>query len=357
MNRIEKLRQQLAAQNQTSLLVFDQHNITYLSGFYGHAATLLITQQQQFLLTDYRYFEQAKAQAIGFTVICRDRVKQSLASLVAELVKTESIEVLAYEAAHVSVAQWHDFSQTLGTTNTVPTQRVVETLRYTKDTQEIDSIRRAAHIADKALAQLLPLLKEGVTEREMALELEYKMSKLGSECPAFDTILLFGERSALPHGVPGERALKQGDLILCDFGATINGYRSDMTRTYVLGEPSDKQKDIYQTVLNAQTAAISAIKEGVTGEFLNAQSQAILNKSPYAQYQGEGLGHGVGLDLHEFPFIGQVCPHTIEKGCVFTIEPGIYIPGWGGIRIEDDVVLTDNGLEVLNTSPKALLSL
>lgn len=357
MNRIEKLRQHLDEHNQTSFLVFDQHNVTYISGFCGHATTLLITPKKQYLITDYRYFEQAKTQATGFSVICRDRVNQSLENLVTELLNKESIEILAYEAAHVSVAQWQDFSLALGNIKTVATQGIVEALRYVKDSQEIDYIRKAADIADQALAQLLPLLKEGVTERSMALELEYNMSKLGSECPAFDTILLFGERSALPHGVPGERTLKQGDLILCDFGATINGYRSDMTRTYVLGEPSFKQKEIYRTVLKAQAAAISAIKDGVTGEYLNAKSQAILNESPYAQYQGEGLGHGVGLDLHESPFIGKVCRHIIKKGCVITIEPGIYIPDWGGIRIEDDVVLTEQGLEILNNSPKSLLSL
>jgi len=363
MTRLEKLRQQLTARDLSSMLIFEQHNITYLSAFTGHAATVLLTPQQNYLLTDYRYFEQAKSQASEFTVICRDRVKQSLAELIVELLTSEQVSILAYESAHISVSQWQEIKNMLNqdapllADNTQPVLRLVEDLRYIKDESEIGNIAQAADIADQALAQLLPLFQEGVTEREMALELEYRMSQLGSQRPAFDTILLFGERSALPHGVPGNRQLKSGDLILCDFGATINGYRSDMTRTFVFGTPSSQQTEIYNIVLNAQLAAIEAITAGVSGKQLNAQAQAVLNQSRYAQYQGEGLGHGVGLDLHEFPFIGQSCSQTIENGCVITIEPGIYIPKWGGIRIEDDVVLTEQGLKILTQSPKTFTSL
>lgn len=363
MSRLIKLRQQLQHQNLSSLLVFDQHNITYLSGFDGHAATMLITPKANYLLTDYRYFEQAKTQALNCQVVCRDRQHQTLESLVSELLAQEDITSLAYEAEHVSVAQWQIMSRELELQhpklidNACATQRIVEELRLIKDTQEIEYIRQAAAIADQALAKILPHFKLGVTEREMAIALEYQMSLLGSERPAFDTILLFGERSALPHGVPGERTLQSGDLILCDFGATVNGYRSDMTRTMVFAKADQKQKDIYQTVLDAQTSAIAALSYDVEAHQLFFKSQAILNKSPYAKYQGEGLGHGVGLDLHEWPFITASCKQKIQQGCVITIEPGIYIPNWGGVRIEDDVVLTEQGLEILTKTPKQLLVL
>jgi len=178
---------------------------------------------------------------------------------------------------------------------------------------------------------------------------------------SFATILLFGERSALPHGIPSNRSLKQGDLILIDFGAVVDGYRSDMTRTFVFGQADTKQKYIYQLVQNAQKAALDALsntnKEDVLGEYLYQQSANVLHNSDYKDYAGEGLGHGVGLQLHEQPFLGPDCKIAIEKGCVITIEPGIYISGWGGIRIEDDVVLTENGLEILNKSPKELIEL
>ena len=183
------------------------------------------------------------------------------------------------------------------------------------------------------------------------------MAKLGSEEVSFATILLFGERSALPHGIPSDKPLKHGDIILIDFGAVVNGYRSDMTRTFVFGQASAEQKHIYQLVQSAQQAAIDEVSEGVLGSHLYQQSANILLNSEYKEYAGEGLGHGVGLVLHEQPFIGPDCHTAIEKGCVITIEPGIYVPGWGGVRIEDDVVLTDEGLKILTKSPKNLIEL
>jgi Xaa-Pro aminopeptidase len=168
---------------------------------------------------------------------------------------------------------------------------------------------------------------------------------------------LSGKRSALPHGIPGNTTINNGDLILFDFGAVVNGYRSDMTRTYVLGKPDSKQKEIFNIVSSAQQAAIDAIAEGVTGDFLAQQSHKILDASPYAEFKGEGLGHGVGLELHEYPLMGKGCNLKISRGCVITIEPGIYIPEWGGIRIEDDVVLTEAGLQIINTAPKEFLEL
>ena len=355
MNRLDKLRLNMQQDNVTAQIIFNQYNITYITGFNGHAATLLITPEYNYLITDYRYLEQAQAQAKGFTVICRDRVNQSLASLLSELVNKEHIDRLGFESAHISVEQWQLIADHMQVKHLIPTRRIVESLRYIKDETEIASIKQAAGIADQALSNIFPLIKAGVTERELALELEYHMSKLGSEAPAFDTILLFGERSALPHGIPGNRALTNGDLILIDFGATINGYRSDMTRTYVFGAPSEQQLDIYQIVASAQQAAIDGLKAGITGTELNKLSEEILNASEFGQYQGEGLGHGVGLELHEFPFVGKQCDQVISPGCVITIEPGIYIPGWGGIRIEDDIALTANGIEILNKAPKSFL--
>ncbi|MFT5452471.1 MAG: Xaa-Pro aminopeptidase, partial [Enterobacterales bacterium] len=287
----------------------------------------------------------------------RDRAKQSLESLIKELLNNHNIESLAFEADHISFNQWQQLSSHLNLKQTIPVSRLVEELRYYKDEVEIQNITAAAAIADQALANILPLIKPGVTEREMATELEYQMSQLGSEELSFATILLSGKRSALPHGIPGNTTINNGDLILFDFGAVVNGYRSDMTRTYVLGKPDSKQKEIFNIVSSAQQAAIDAIAEGVTGDFLAQQSHKILDASPYAEFKGEGLGHGVGLELHEYPLMGKGCNLKISRGCVITIEPGIYIPEWGGIRIEDDVVLTEAGLQIINTAPKEFLEL
>lgn len=357
MTRLKKVTTKLKSKNLDAVLVFDDHNITYLSGFTGHAATAVIFQDAAYLLTDYRYFEQAKAQCDDFQVICRDRVKQSLAALIYELLLKHAAKNLAFEADHISHGVWLEMCQNWPEFECHRASRWVEDLRYVKDAGEIESIRKAASIADKALTNLLDMIKPGVTERELATELEHQMALLGSEAPSFSTIMLAAERSALPHGIPGNKKLTDGDLLLIDFGAVINGYHSDMTRTFVLGKADDKQREIYQTVLAAQQASINAFNAEMTGAEIYHHALQVLNKSPYAEYQGEGLGHGVGMDLHEFPFIGLGCDLTVKKHCVITIEPGIYIPGWGGVRIEDDVVLTDNGLEYLTQFPRDLMEL
>jgi Xaa-Pro aminopeptidase/Xaa-Pro dipeptidase len=354
-------REQRLTQPHSAMLIFSDININYLSAFTGHAATILLTSKGNYLLTDYRYFEQAKLQATNFTVIYRDRANQSLASLIEDLLFQDDCQHVGFESEHISVMQWQQIYQQISQLSKLskiePISGSVEALRFIKSTSEIAAIEQAAKIADTALAIMLRSVKAGVTERELAIELDYQMAKLGSEEVSFATILLFGERSALPHGIPSDKPLKHGDIILIDFGAVVNGYRSDMTRTFVFGQASAEQKHIYQLVQSAQQAAIDEVSEGVLGSHLYQQSANILLNSEYKEYAGEGLGHGVGLVLHEQPFIGPDCHTAIEKGCVITIEPGIYVPGWGGVRIEDDVVLTDEGLKILTKSPKNLIEL
>lgn len=363
--KINKLHQKILTQTNSAILIFSDINIRYVSNFSGHAATVLITNKTNYLITDYRYFEQAKEQAghkeKHFVVICRDRANQTLAELIIELLNQENCQTLFFESEHINVANWQVMSAQIEQQTQVKqiTALVgcIEKHRMVKTASEVLSIKQAAAIGDQALANILPLVKAGITERELAIELDYQMAKLGSEELSFATILGFGERSALPHGIPSNRKLKQGDLILIDFGAVVNGYRSDMTRTFVFGKADAKQKQIYQLVQEAQQAAIDKLAEGVSGQTLYEQSANILLNSDYKEYAGEGLGHGVGLQLHEQPFLGPDCKTIIEQGCVITIEPGIYIPGWGGIRIEDDVILTEHGVEIINKSPKNLIEL
>lgn len=359
--RIDRLRQAVLTTPQSALLVFSDINITYISSFTGHAATILLTEKANYLLTDYRYVEQAQRQATDFIVISRDRANQSLAELIEEILIKDGCQSLHFESDHITVGQWQQIENQLTAVDSIKSingvTSVIEKQRMVKNDEEIASIKAAAKIADQALANILPLVKEGVTERELANELEYQMAKLGSEELSFATILLFGARSAMPHGIPSSVKLKHGDFILVDFGAVVNGYRSDMTRTFVFGEADAQQKSIYQTVSNAQQAALDAAKVGIQGKALQKIADDILIASDFGDYRGEGLGHGVGLQLHEQPFIGVNCEYQMELGCVFTIEPGIYIPNWGGVRIEDDVVLTENGLEILNESPKELIIL
>ncbi len=356
-NALNKLKLNIKLSGNQAFIIFNPVNITYLSGFTGHAATLLITAESNFLITDYRYFEQAQSQAFEIDVICRDRANQNLGYLVNKLLVENAVNGLYFEADHISFSQWQGLLQEMSVDDVQPLSRAIEDLRYFKSEDEINHIQKAASIADQALENMLPLVKANVTERDLATELEYQMSLLGSEEMSFATILVFAERSALPHGIPGNRKLKNGDLILIDFGAVHQGYHSDMTRTYVYGKANEQQKEIHKLVSIAQQAAIDAIEVGVTGEFLFRQSEEVLLASPYAKYRGEGLGHGLGLDLHEFPFMGKGCDLKIEPGCVITIEPGIYIPGWGGVRIEDDITVSKDGIKILNKAPRELLEL
>lgn len=359
--RINKLREQVELKTNGVAIIFSEINIRYLSGFSGHAATLLISGQSSYLITDYRYYEQAKQEAPTCTVICRDRANQTLAALISELLHKEQCAAVFFESQHINVAHWSailkDIEQVPTVQSISPVVGMVEQQRMIKSNEEIGYIRQAAAIADQALSNIIPLIKTGITERELANELEYQMALLGSEELSFATILGFGERSALPHGVPSNRALQSGDIILIDFGAVVNGYHSDMTRTFIFGKASAQQKEVYDLVLKAQQTAIAALSNGVSGQFLQQQAEHVLHNSPYKEYTGEGLGHGLGMQLHEQPFLGLNCHTPIETGCVITIEPGIYIPNWGGIRIEDDVVLTERGLEILTQSPKALIEL
>lgn len=351
--RLTKLRQLMAQLDYQALLLTEPLNIRYLSGFSGSSASLLITAERQFLLTDYRYTEQAQTECAGFDIICRDRSVQSLGQCIAALLRPLPVNRLQLEYGHLSVELFsqlqHDLPLTLS-----PSTNLTEQLRACKDPHELKCLRQAAAIADQALAWLLPQLQLGMTEREAADLLQHKIYALGADELAFPTILLSGERSALPHGKPGQRRFQHGDFVLLDFGARVEGYRSDMTRTVVLGQASAEQQQFYQTVLNAQQAALAAVKPGISGHQLNQIAQAVLTDSPYTAYVGEGLGHGVGLALHEYPLMRRGCEVLLQPDMVVTIEPGLYKPGFGGVRIEDDIVITDTSIEILTKSPKEL---
>lgn len=356
------LRADMASRGLDSLLLFGYENIRYISGFSGHAGYLVISAQDAFLISDYRYAERAKAESVGFEVICRDRDNESLGQCIKRFIPApgnHSNIRIGFEAAHMDVASWHAIAAELAgkftSAKLEPVTGMVETMRMVKDEWEVAQIRQAAAIADQALADTLPFFKAGVSERDLALELEYRMQKLGSEGMSFDTILLFAERSSMPHGSPSAQQLKTGDFITLDFGAVVNGYRSDMTRAYIYGEASDKQIAIYNTVAEAQQAAMDTVKAGVPAiEALNA-SNRILQASAFAEFAGEGLGHGVGLFLHEQPFIKPGCDYVLQEGNIITIEPGIYIPGFGGVRLEEDILVTANGYELLTHAPKPVV--
>lgn len=356
--RIEQFRQKLAESDFDTVLLNQVDNVRYLSGFENgdpNVAFLIISQTDLILVTDYRYSQQAMTECPGYKVIERDRQKVSLGQQFKMIFEQLGSRTVAFERNYINYGMLDDIRSELKDIKLSGIHFWVEAQRMLKDPTEIESIKQAATIADKALADLVRFMKPGMTERDAALELEYQMQKAGSEGLSFPTLLISGDRTSLPHGLPSKKTLNYGDLITIDFGAVVNGYRSDMTRAFVVGQPSEKQLAVYQTVRTAQQAGLDAVKAGVEGKVPHFASKAFLDASDFSEFQGEGLGHGVGLFLHEQPFLGVDCEIVLKENMVITIEPGIYIPGWGGVRIEDDVCVTKENCEILTHAPRDLI--
>lgn len=359
-NRLNQLRQRLSQSPYDALLICHAPHCRYLTGFANddaNVAYLLVTLNELFLITDYRYAEQASAECVSCEVIVRDRVNVSLGQQVQIILQQVGANHVAFERDYFHYGLIADIKAALIDVQVSDFCGWIERLRWVKDADEINCIKTAANIADEALANTVSLLKAGISEKEASLELEYQLQKLGSQGMSFPTIFLSGPRSALPHGTPSDRLLMHGDLICIDFGAVVNGYRSDMTRAFSVGKPDDKQLAVYETVKMAQQVGLDSVKAGITGEQPFIEVKKVLDSSPFAQYQGDGLGHGVGLVLHEQPFMGPNCDMMLQENMVITVEPGIYIPGWGGVRIEDDVLVTQEGCEVITHAPKALIEI
>lgn len=354
--RLQDLRQQMATAKQDAALFFSLDNLRYLYNYSGEAAYGVVTQANLYLITDYRFLEQAEDECVSdclpTKVICRDRDKQSLGQAIAAILQNEKARHVWFEAEYISVGAWNAIAQDNPQAVFTPSTGAVEQQRKRKDAWEVAQIKAAAEIADQALAATLPQMCLGVSEAELALELDYQMQKRGSQGLSFVTILGFGARSALPHCIPSQKRLQKGDLIVLDFGAVVNGYRSDMTRSFVAGPASSQQQAMFDTVSAAQQAAFALLRDGVAAREVNAASAAVLQASSFAEFAGPGLGHGLGIKLHEQPFISPVCREYLMCNYVVTIEPGIYIPQYGGVRIEDDVLITENGFEFLTHAPK-----
>lgn len=352
--RCQKVQALLKQEELDALLVTSGANRYYLSGFRGSAGTLLVTRDQVFLLTDGRYVDQAKEQAPYCRVLHQG---SDWYGTLNQLVKDLGVQKLAFEQEHVSYDEYLRWSEKIEVTALVGKRNFVETFREIKDSRELAAMKKAAAIADKAFQELLSVLRPGLTETEVAAELEYRMRRLGSEGPAFDTIVASGSRSALPHGTPTEKKISFGDFVVLDFGAVYQGYRSDMTRTVVVGRASPKQKDLYQLVLRAQLAGLQTVRAGETCENVDRAARDILTQEGYGECFGHSLGHGVGLEVHENPRMAQGNKLVLKPGMVVTVEPGVYLTDWGGVRIEDMVVVTGDGCEILTQTPKELIEI
>ncbi len=353
MGKVKQLQERLGQTGLDAILVTSAYNRRFLAGFTGSSGSALITKDHAFFITDFRYTIQAGEQCKGFEVI---EQKGSMQAEAARLAKEAGIKTLGFEEDHVTYSQYKLIKEAVDC-ELLPVSGEIEKLRLIKTEAEINILKEAARIADAAFTHILGYIKPGLTELQVSNELEFYMRSLGAASSSFDIIVASGYRSALPHGVASEKVIETGDFVTLDFGAYYNGYVSDITRTVAVGEPSDKLKEIYQIVLEAQMKGLEGIKPGITGKQADALTRDHITEKGYGQYFGHSTGHGIGLEVHEGPALSVKSDVILEPGMVVTVEPGIYIPGLGGVRIEDDIILTTDHNERLTHSDKELIIL
>jgi Xaa-Pro aminopeptidase len=349
-NAFKKIREKLDKYSLDGILVSNLDNVRYLSDFTGSEGAVLISENGNYFLTGTRYTTQASEQTKGFIIREYSNREEEISDLISNL----NIKSLGFEPQYVTFEVYNKLLERLQDTKLIPIAEGLDSVRDKKEVSELKLIKDAIKIASESYLEVVDRIKVGVEEREIALEIEYLMRKKGAEKVSFDTIVASGKRAALPHGIATSKKIKKGDLVVIDFGARYQGYYSDETQTVVVGKPTTKQKKIYQTVKDAQEKAFETIKPGVDVTKVDSAARDYIDKAGFGRYFGHGTGHGVGLAVHDMPHISPLGKGVIEEGMVFTIEPGIYIPKWGGVRIEDMVRVTPQGYERLTFLPKEL---
>ncbi|MDB4893183.1 MAG: peptidase [Gemmatimonadetes bacterium] len=354
--RIAALVDGLSAAHLDGLLLTGLSNIRYLTGFSGTSALLVVTPRDVVFITDFRYQTQVMEE-VGDIARVSIEASSLWTGLWNQLAGLTSVKVLGFETAHIQHRDFQRLVEAGARWQWRPTADLVETLRERKDEAEIARIREAADVATRALTATLPDLRVGMTELQVAGVLEKALRDAGSEGFPFPSIVAGGPRSALPHARSSGRALEQGDFLLMDFGAEVGGYCSDMTRTVVMGTASDEHRRVYDVVRVANERAAVGVRAGMTGRDADAIARQYIERAGYGELFGHSLGHGIGLEVHEAPRLARTAEGALPEGAVVTIEPGVYRPGWGGVRIEDDVVLGADGPEILTQFPRELIEL
>jgi Xaa-Pro aminopeptidase len=350
--RLQKLRNSITEKELDALLISQPENILYLSGFTG-SGWLLISRRKAILVLDFLYVEQAKGESPGFEII---QIKQELHDWLPGLVSDLGWHKLGFEANLISYDGYHKLGGAIKTKQInlelIPTTGIVEQLRSIKEPEELQFITKAVELADAAFEQAKAIIRPGITEKELAWEIEKILHQKGSEGIPFEIIVASGPNSALPHARPTEKTIRSGEPVLIDMGARISGYCSDLSRTLFLGRANKTFQEIYNIVLKAQTTAMEGIESGMDASQADRLARSVIEQAGYGDAFGHGLGHGVGLAVHEFPRLGLSSSDSLADGMVFTIEPGIYFAGQGGVRIEDMVVLENGKARVLTKASK-----
>lgn len=344
-NRIYRI---LKKKNLDGLLISNETNVSYLSNCGATEAIVLISLKGNFFITDFRYQEQARAEISNFNIKTIGSFDSKVAPLlVAKIVKKLGLKRIGFESQHLSWERAGAFRDSLRGVEFIPTSNLVERLREIKDKVEIRIIEQAAHLSSEALRYLYSIITPGIREKELADEIEYFMRSQGAQRSAFNIIVASGERSIFPHAVTSDKIIKPDEVVLVDIGAHFKGYNSDLTRVIFLGRITRKLKRIYEIVAHAQKMALAKIKEGARIDIIDRAARNYIQNKGLGKFFGHALGHGVGRDIHERPLISPENRQQLKAGMVFTIEPGVYIPGVGGIRIEDMVLVTKTGYKVL----------
>ncbi len=351
--RLEKLRTVMAQENIDGFLITQPQNRRYLSGFTGSAGVLIITQNRQVLATDSRYYQQVQEQCPAWELF---EAGYKFSEQLLELLRGLELGArrVGFEAQHVNVSTLHTWERALkGRLVLVHTEGFVEEIREQKEVTELAALKKAIVLGDEALRYITNWIQPGMTEQQVAWELESYMRTHGAQALAFEPTIASGPNAAKPHHNPNDRVIQLGEPIIMDFGCVIDDYCSDLTRTVCLGQPADEQyMSVWNTVLEAQQAAIAGAKAGITGQAIDALARDIIKEAGHGDHFGHSLGHGIGLAVHEGPKLSYASDNEIFSGVVVTAEPGIYIPGWGGVRIEDVIVINGAGVEVLSLAPK-----
>ena len=357
MNHFSAIREELDRRGLDAMLLTDEANRYYASGFFstGTDGVALVTREKNYYFTDFRYIEAAQ-QAVGDAEIVMTTSQRGYAALINEAIERHGLKTLGYEDAYMTVAAKTVYESKLKA-ELAPASDLLSKLRAVKDAKEIELLIAAQRIAEKVLDEILNELRPGVSEREIAARLIYWMLHFGAENVSFDPIVVSGANGSMPHGDPGDKLLREGEFVTMDFGCKYRGYCSDMTRTVALGHVTDEMAKVYATVLEAQTAGIAAARAGITGAEADGAARSVIEREGYGRYFGHSFGHGVGVEIHEAPNLSPLNDKVLPAGAVVSAEPGIYLPGRFGVRIEDVLVLREDGNEDITKAPKDLLIL
>lgn len=351
MSRVSQIRQKLGALD--ALVLTDPVSVRYASGFHITDGAAVVSRTGAWLVTDSRYVEAAQKEVTGMEVLCVSREKP-LRAILRALV--DGAAAVGAEDTRLSHADWDGLQDALGVTFT-PASDILAALRASKDADELENLIAAQRIAERALDEVLGIIRPGLTEKEVAAELVYRMYKYGGEANSFDPIVVTGAKTSMPHGVPGDQVIAEGDFVTMDFGTMFGGYCSDMTRTVAVGHATQEMKDIYAIVLEAQLAGIAAAHAGVPGRDIDGAARSVIEKAGYGAYFGHGFGHSLGLEIHESPNANPSNDRPMPLGAACSAEPGIYLPGRFGVRIEDVMYLHEEHAEVITKAPKNLIVL